>query len=81
MCFRDRTYCSQLKCTNAECSRRFTQEDHTVATEWWGGEDYPVALSDFKTDTCGYTKGKQMTQTNDEGFVIPEPKTPIHRDD
>lgn len=46
ICYRDRTYCGS-KVKNHTCGREFTEKDHEDAVRWWGGENYPLALSNF----------------------------------
>lgn len=48
LCYKDRTYCGS-KVEHHTCGREFTEQDHTDAVLWWGGEDYPLALGDFCT--------------------------------
>ena len=57
MCFGDRTFCSSSEsCANEECYRRFREEDAVRAEKWWGGPDYPLAISDFESATCGFVQ-------------------------
>lgn len=44
--YRDRTWCGSPNCQN-KCGRKFTEEDRASAVEWWGGEDFPLAVSNF----------------------------------
>lgn len=44
--FRDRSYCFPKTCVG-KCGRQFTVDDHLAAVRWWGGEDYPLSLSDY----------------------------------
>lgn len=53
ICFRDRTWCSRL-CGNLECPHNFTAGDREQAAVWWGGDNFPIATQDVKTDICGY---------------------------
>ena len=46
MCCRDKTYCGS-KVEKHTCGREFTKQDEIEAEAWWGGEDYPLALSDY----------------------------------
>jgi hypothetical protein len=66
MCFRDRTYCaSSTECANNECGRRFTEEDKKAAVAWWGGEDFPLALSPYKdTAECPGFIAKDVRGSN-----------------
>ena len=57
LCFRDRSWCVQSLneiCSSSSCTRFFTQEDREQAIIWWGGEDFPLSIGDFKTKDCGY---------------------------
>ena len=57
MCFKDRTYCSKYIdkiCINHNCTRSFTKEDREQAIDWWGGENFPLCISDMQTDSCGF---------------------------
>ena len=59
ICFRDRSWCVQSLngvCKNTTCLRFFTKEDREHAIEWWGDEEFPLAIADFKTDSCGWNK-------------------------
>ena len=57
MCYRDRTFCNDSdKCSNGDCEYRFTKEDDRLATKWWGSTDYPLAMSEYHTDNCGFIK-------------------------
>ena len=49
ICFRDMTFCS-AECVNSECFRNYSP-DVDKAAKAWGGDDAPVAFSDF-SDTC-----------------------------
>lgn len=57
--YRDMTFCSWEACPNGKCQRLLSKKEKERASMWWGGDDFPVALSDF-TD-CPYWKG----ETND----------------
>jgi hypothetical protein len=48
--YMDMRFCA-AECENMGCPRNYTPEVHKAATEW-GGEDAPVAFSDF-SGTCG----------------------------
>lgn len=62
MCYKDRTWCSHSRhCGNTTCDRNFTEEEREQAIKWWsaisdncGGKDFPLAMTDFKTDDCGW---------------------------
>jgi len=48
--YRDRLFCRDKDCANFEtCDRAYTDEVATDAFRWWGGEDAPVAFSDFSS--------------------------------
>lgn len=48
ICYKDRTFCSWSNvCANTSCPRWYNTEEVQK-------QDLPVALADFKTDTCGY---------------------------
>lgn len=51
--YRDMTFC-QAKCANAECPRHWDAIKRAKAIGWWGGEDAPVAFSDFSKDCPEY---------------------------
>ena len=53
MCYGDKTWCSQ-KCGNKNCQSNFTKNEEAKAIKWWGDRSVPVAISDYKTGTCGY---------------------------
>ena len=53
MCFRDMTFCDS-DCTSVMCFRRFTQKTQDEANSWWGGDDAPIAFSDFSSECDGY---------------------------
>lgn len=51
--FRDLTFCS-AKCQTLTCLRNYTPQQKAAAHKWWGGEDAPVAMSDFSVDCKDY---------------------------
>ena len=53
ICYNDMTFCMNAEfCANKEtCHRWFSHEHMERATKWWGGDDYPLAMSPFK-ETC-----------------------------
>lgn len=55
LCFKDQTFCAS-DCKNDTCFRHFTDETHQAAREWWGGDDAPIAFSDFSKTCPGYKK-------------------------
>ena len=55
LCYRDRTFCGSPNCKN-ECGSKFTQQDQLNAVKWWGGEDAPVAFSEFCDDNGNLKK-------------------------
>jgi len=66
MCFRDIIFCSryyQKECINSNCVHAFTEHDRTLAIDWWGGDNFPLALGDRKTEVCGYIKGESNGNT------------------
>jgi hypothetical protein len=46
MCYKDRTFCGS-QVDNHTCGREFTEEDRKGAEAWWGGKDYPLAISNY----------------------------------
>ena len=50
ICYKDMTFCNS-NCTNRACSRFVSEDVKEGARNWWGSDDYPIALSDF-SDTC-----------------------------
>ena len=64
ICYRDRSFCSEKKCKNFDCSLLFTQEMKNNASVWWNNKEpdvtkwkeAPVAFSEYKdTEFCmGY---------------------------
>lgn len=42
----DRAFCAS-KVKEHTCGRKFTEEHAKGARKWWGGDDYPVAYSNF----------------------------------
>lgn len=44
--YKDQTYC--ISPCAARCSRRLTEKVKQEAIAWWGSEDAPIAVSDFK---------------------------------
>lgn len=54
ICYKDMTFCNRFgnDCKNSNCNRAFTEEEAQSAKDWWGGPDYPISLSDLKTDRC-----------------------------
>jgi hypothetical protein len=54
MCYKDMTYCN-ADCLTILCPRKFTEEDHANAYDWWGDENYPVAFSDLSEGCPDYT--------------------------
>lgn len=49
ICFLDRTFCSAYgdMCSNSDCIRALTPELRSRGKVWWGGDDFPIAFSDF----------------------------------
>lgn len=58
MCFNDMTYCGS-DCTNQQCSRHFGPDDEAEAKRWWGGDNAPVAFSDFSNGCEHYKQPKE----------------------
>lgn len=54
ICFRDMTFCKS-DCINTECGRHYGDDDREAAIKWWGGEDAPIAFSDFSKTCPDYT--------------------------
>ena len=50
ICYRDMTFCVATECTNKDCSRYFS-DAVLEGAKAWGGEDAPIAFSDFRS-TC-----------------------------
>ena len=50
MCYRDMTFCD-ASCGTIDCYRKFTEIDRLKAAAWWGGDNPPIAFSDF-SETC-----------------------------
>lgn len=50
LCYRDMTFCVATECANKECSR-YLSEFVLDGARTWGGEDAPIAFSDFR-ETC-----------------------------
>jgi len=44
--YKDKTFCGS-KVERHTCGREFTKFDLESAINWWGGEDPPVAFSNF----------------------------------
>lgn len=55
LCYKDQTFCSS-DCKNDTCFRHFTDEIHEAARKWWGGDNAPIAFSDFSKTCPGYRK-------------------------
>lgn len=50
ICYKDMTFCTAA-CKKHSCRRYLSAEVLEGAKKWWGGEDAPVAMSDF-SETC-----------------------------
>lgn len=50
LCYRDMTFCSAQECVVKDCPRYFSNAV-IEAAKAWGGEDAPIAFSDFR-ETC-----------------------------
>ena len=43
--FRDMTFCREKDCSCfGTCFRSLTDKVHEDAKDWWGGDDYPIAV-------------------------------------
>lgn len=62
ICYRDMMFCSDAEgCRNRhDCHRWLTPKLKKEGARWWGGEDFPVAYSSFKTE-C-----KEWSQENEQ---------------
>ena len=47
--FRDMSFCDAFpkRCSNSECPRAVTGEVREAARKWWGGDDFPLIMTDF----------------------------------
>lgn len=55
MTYKDKTWCCHSSlCANTTCDRNLNDDEVKQAIRWWGGLDFPVVYSDFKTDDCGF---------------------------
>ena len=57
MGYKDRTFCSLYlagDCINGNCDRAFTELDRRAATDWWGGEDFPLVIGSMYSEHCNY---------------------------
>ena len=57
MGYKDRAWCGRWlsgQCINANCERAFTAQDRIEATEWWGGDNFPIIIGDCYTGECNY---------------------------
>jgi hypothetical protein len=58
--FKDRTFCATSfrdGCGNKECARNFTPELNLQNAK----EDLPIAVAEFKSETCGYVQRDDST--------------------
>lgn len=55
LCYKDQTFCAS-DCKNDTCFRHFTDETHEAARKWWGGDNAPIAFSDFSKTCPEYVK-------------------------
>lgn len=45
MAYGDKTFCPFKECNNFNsCHRALTDKVHEAAKEWWGGDNYPLAV-------------------------------------
>jgi hypothetical protein len=58
ICFRDMSFCAS-NCANRDCRRNYGPEEKAAAREWWGGDDAPVALANFRTGCADYKEPSQ----------------------
>lgn len=58
ICYRDMTFCIAA-CANRGCPRQYNEDVRRGAYEWWGNDDFPVALSDFSENCDDYIELKQ----------------------
>lgn len=58
ICYKDKTFCS-AECMNRDCHRNYSPEVHDAAVAW-GGEDAPVAFSDFSKGCSEFVPHKEM---------------------
>lgn len=56
--YKDRTFCSKV-CGNYKCHRNITDEVKRGGEAWWGGPDFPIAVSDF-WKTCDVYVPKEV---------------------
>lgn len=56
--YKDMTFCS-AECVNRECPRNYSPDVHKAAVAW-GGENAPVAFSDFSADCKDFEPHKEM---------------------
>ena len=49
ICYKDTTFCASPNCKN-KCGRKLTKKDIKNAIEWWGGENFPIAYSNYCDD-------------------------------
>ena len=47
ICYKDQTFCAE-PCGNAECSRRYTEQDEISNT------GLPIAWANMRSEGCGY---------------------------
>ena len=46
ICFLDKTFCASPNCKD-KCGRKLTDKLIKQAIDWWGKEDFPVAMREF----------------------------------
>ena len=61
--YKDMTFCNS-DCTNTECERKLTPEVVNNASHWWGGDDAPIAISNF-SNSCESYVGVNNEQINE----------------
>ena len=45
MCYKDKVWCNHSDCSNWDgCDKALTEEVKNAAYEWWGSDNYPLAM-------------------------------------
>lgn len=55
ICYKDMTFC-RSDCKNDACHRFVSDKLIDGAKKWWGGDDFPLAFSDFSGACKEYRK-------------------------
>lgn len=58
MGYKDQTWCAS-DCVNTKCFRNFTATDRADAVKWWGDENFPITVSDYKP-MCDFYKAPEV---------------------